>query len=175
MTNTSATDAATSASFQVRNIRHLLAYGFGAGLSPWAPGTVGTLVAVPIYLVLSTLPQGVYLLVLAAMIAAGIWACGATARDIGSDDPSAIVWDEIVGFLVAMMAAPAGWVWVIAGFLLFRAFDIFKPWPIGNLDKRVRGGLGIMLDDIIAGLMTLVVLQFLAMIVTSSLRGAGAH
>jgi phosphatidylglycerophosphatase A len=153
----------------------LLAYGFGAGLSPWAPGTVGTLVAVPIYLVLSTLPQGVYLLVLAAMIGAGIWACGAAARDIGSDDPPAIVWDEIVGFLVAMMAAPAGWVWVIAGFLLFRALDIYKPWPIANLDKRVRGGLGIMLDDIVAGLMTFVVLQFLAMIVTASLRGAGAH
>ncbi|MGB5734738.1 MAG: phosphatidylglycerophosphatase A [Thiohalocapsa sp.] len=175
MTNTSAADAPASASFQLSNIRHWIAYGLGAGLSPWAPGTVGTLVAVPIYLLLSTLPLGLYLLVLAAMIGVGIWACGAAARDIGADDPSAIVWDEIVGFLVAMMAAPAGWIWVITGFLLFRAFDVFKPWPIGYLDKRVRGGLGIMLDDIFAGLMTFVVVQSLAMMVTASLRGAGTH
>lgn len=171
MTDTSTTSAATSASFQRGNIRHWLAYGFGAGLSPWAPGTVGTLLAVPIYLLLSMLPQGVYLAVLAAMIAAGVWACGATARDIGSDDSPAIVWDEIVGFLVAMMVAPAGWVWVIAGFLLFRAFYFFKPWPIGTLVKRTRGGLGIMLNGILAGLMSLVVLQLLAMMVAASLRG----
>jgi phosphatidylglycerophosphatase A len=175
MTNTSADSAAASASFQAGNIRHLLAYGFGTGLSPWAPGTVGTLVAVPIYLVLSTLPFWFYAVAVVAMIAVGVWACEAAARDIGADDSPAIVWDEIVGFLVAMMTAPVGWAWVIAGFLLFRAFDIFKPWPIGTVDKRVRGGLGIMLDDIIAGLMTFVVLHFMHLIVVASLRGAGAH
>ena len=126
----------------------------------------------PIYLVLSQLPSSIYLIVLAAMIAAGIWACGATARDIGSDDPPAIVWDEIVGFLVAMIAAPAGWIWIITGFLLFRAFDTFKPWPIDMIQDRLRGGLGIMLDDIVAGLMSFAVLQFLAMMVEASLRGA---
>ncbi|HBG96412.1 MAG TPA: phosphatidylglycerophosphatase A, partial [Chromatiaceae bacterium] len=84
----------------------------------------------------------------------------------------AIVWDEIVGFLVAMIAAPAGWIWIITGFLLFRAFDTFKPWPIDMIQDRLRGGLGIMLDDIVAGLMSFAVLQFLAMMVEASLRGA---
>ncbi|KAA6187836.1 phosphatidylglycerophosphatase A [Thiohalocapsa marina] len=157
--------------FQPGNIRHWLAYGFGAGLSPQAPGTVGTLVAVPIYLLLSQLPLLLYLLVLAVMIGVGVWACTETAREIGSDDPPAIVWDEVVGFLVAMMAAPAGWVWVITGFLLFRLFDIYKPWPVSAADGGARGGVGIMLDDIIAGLMSFAVLQCLAMIVESSLRG----
>jgi phosphatidylglycerophosphatase A len=127
---------------------------------------------VPIYLVLSMLPLLAYLAVLAVMIAAGVWACTSVAQDIGDDDPPAIVWDEIVGFLVAMMAAPAGWIWVITGFLLFRAFDIFKPWPISAVDGRTRGGLGIMLDDIVAGLMSFAIIQFLAMIVEASLRGA---
>lgn len=172
MANTSSSSSVEATAFESGNIRHWLAYGFGAGLSPWAPGTIGTLVAVPIYLVLSMLPLIGYLAVLAVMIAAGIWACGATARESGSDDPPAIVWDEIVGFLVAMMAAPAGWIWVIAGFLLFRAFDIYKPWPISKIDARMRGGLGILLDDIVAGLMSLVVLQAIAMMVAASLRGA---
>ena len=175
MINSSTGSAAAPASFQVGNIRHWLAYGFGAGLSPWAPGTVGTLVAVPIYLLLSPLPFWLYALLILSMIGAGVWACGAAARDSGSEDPSAIVWDEIVGFLVAMMAAPAGLAWIIAGFLLFRAFDIFKPWPVGAVDKRVRGGFGIMLDDIIAGLTTFALLKLLAMMVTASLGGAGAH
>ncbi|HBG94223.1 MAG TPA: hypothetical protein DDY14_02630, partial [Chromatiaceae bacterium] len=93
MTNPATSASTAGSSFHASNPRHLLAYGFGAGLSPWAPGILGTLVAVPIYLVLSQLPSSIYLIVLAAMIAAGIWACGATARDIGSDDPPAIVWD----------------------------------------------------------------------------------
>ena len=172
MTSTGTPSAVKTPSFDIRNVRHLLACGFGSGLSPWAPGTVGTLVAVPIYLVLSMLPLLAYLAVLVVMIAAGVWACGAAARDLGSDDPPAIVWDEIVGFLVAMMAAPAGWIWVITGFLLFRAFDIFKPWPVSVADGRTRGGLGIMIDDIVAGLMSFAIIQFLAMIVEASLRGA---
>jgi phosphatidylglycerophosphatase A len=172
MTDSHSSPALKTPSFDTRNIRHWLAYGFGSGLSPWAPGTVGTLVAVPIYLVLSMLPLLAYLAVLAVMIAAGVWACTSVAQDIGDDDPPAIVWDEIVGFLVAMMAAPAGWIWVITGFLLFRAFNIFKPWPISAVDGRTRGGLGIMLDDIVAGLMSFAIIQFLAMIVEASLRGA---
>jgi phosphatidylglycerophosphatase A len=81
----------------------------------------------------------------------GIWACGRTARDLGGEDPAAIVWDEVVGYLVAMTCAPAGWPWVLAGFVLFRVLDIWKPWPIRWLDRRVHGGLGIMLDDLAAG------------------------
>lgn len=172
MTNSRISNAAPTASFDIGNVRHWLAYGFGAGLLPKAPGTMGTLVAVPIYLILSMLPMAAYLAVLAVMIAVGIWVCGATANDIGTDDPAPIVWDEIVGFLIAMIAAPAGWIWVISGFLLFRLFDIYKPWPISTIDDRLHGGLGIMLDDIVAGLMSLAVLQSIAMLVASSLRGA---
>lgn len=172
MTNLSSSNSATTAAFDTGNVRHWLAYGFGAGLSPKAPGTFGTLVAVPIYLLLSMLPMAAYLAVLAVMIAVGIWVCGTTANDVGADDPPGIVWDEIVGFLVAMIAAPSGWIWVITGFLLFRLFDIYKPWPAGTINRRLRGGLGIMLDDIVAGLMSLVVLQSIAMMVAASLRGA---
>ena len=172
MTNLSTSNSATTAAFDTGNVRHWLAYGFGAGLSPKAPGTFGTLVAVPIYLLLSMLPMAAYLAVLAVMIAVGIWVCGTTANDVGADDPPGIVWDEIVGFLVVMIAAPSGWIWVITGFLLFRLFDIYKPWPAGTINRRLRGGLGIMLDDIVAGLMSLVVLQSIAMMVAASLRGA---
>jgi phosphatidylglycerophosphatase A len=161
--------------FKTDDIRHWVAFGLGSGLSPWAPGTAGTLLAVPIYLVLSMLPLLGYLVVVAVLIAAGVWACDAVARDLSADDPPAIVWDEIVGFLVAMIAAPAGWIWVITGFVLFRLFDIYKPWPIRSVQERVRGGAGIVADDLAAGLMTFVVLQLLAMIVAASLRGVGAH
>ena len=166
-------DTSIPPSFNIRNPQHLIAYGFGAGLSPWAPGTMGTLVAVPIYLVLSLLPTTLYLIVLAGMIAAGIWACGAVCRELGEDDPQTIVWDEVVGFLVAMTAAPAGLIWVVAGFLLFRLLDITKPWPISWAQGRGRGGFGLMSDDLLAGLFTFVILQGLAEMVEASLRGAG--
>jgi len=137
---------------------HWLACGFGAGLSPWAPGTMGTLAAIPLYLLLRPLPLGWYLLVLAALVLVGIWACGKTEKDLQAHDPSAIVWDEVVGFLLAMTAAPPGWPWILAGFALFRFFDILKPWPIRELDQRVPGGLGVVLDDLLAGAMTWVLL-----------------
>ncbi len=140
--------------FDPRSVHHWIAFGFGAGLAPQAPGTFGTLAAVPLYWLLSPLPLGAYLLVLAALFGLGIWSCGRTARDLGGQDPGAIVWDEVVGYLAAMTAAPAGWPWVLAGFLLFRLFDIWKPWPIGWLDLRIKGGLGIMLDDLAAGGLT---------------------
>lgn len=141
---------------------HLLAFGFGAGCSPRAPGTMGTLIAVALYLPLSTLAWPVYLGVLAVVSLAGIWICDRTSRDLGVHDHPGIVWDEIAGFLLTMVAAPAGWPWILAGFLLFRLFDIWKPWPIGWLDRRVTGGLGIMLDDLVAGLFAAACLQLLA-------------
>ncbi len=145
--------------FAWRRPHHWLAYGLGAGLSPRAPGTLGTIVAVPLYLLLRPLPLGWYLAVLAALILVGIWACGKTARELNAHDPSAIVWDEVVGFLLAMTAAPPGWLWILAGFGLFRFFDILKPWPIRELDQKVQGGLGVILDDLLAGVMTWVMLQ----------------
>jgi phosphatidylglycerophosphatase A len=137
--------------FDPRRPHHWIAFGLGSGLSPWAPGTAGTLVAVPIYMSIANLPLGWYLAVLALVCAVGFWACGRTARDLGEDDPSAIVWDEVAGYLVAMTAAPRGWAWVLAGFLAFRLFDIVKPWPIRAAERLRPPGLGIMIDDLVAG------------------------
>lgn len=141
---------------------HLLALGFGTGLAPKAPGTVGTLVGIPAYALLVLLPGWGYLLATLAAMAGGVWICGRAARDFGVHDHPAIVWDEVVGFLVTMIGAPVGVSWVVTGFLLFRVFDVLKPWPIGWLDRRVGGGLGIMVDDVLAGVYALVLLQLLA-------------
>ena len=144
------------------NMVHMLAFGMGAGCSPKAPGTMGTLLAVAVYLPLSGLPLSVYLVVLGVVMLAGIWLCDRTARDLGVHDHPGIVWDEVAGYLLTMVGAPAGWPWIIVGFVLFRLFDIFKPWPIGWLDRRVKGGLGIMLDDLLAGLFAALCLQGVA-------------
>ena len=138
-----------------------LALGFGSGLVPVAPGTAGTLAAIPLYLLLQPLAQGVYLPLVAALFLAGIPICGFTAKRLNVHDHPGIVWDEVVGYLVTMAFAPAGWLWVVAGFVLFRIFDVAKPWPIQWLDRRVSGGIGIMLDDLVAGVFAAAVLQLL--------------
>lgn len=143
----------------LRRLIHVVAFGFGAGHAPFAPGTAGTLVAVPIYLLLRETGLPIYLAVVAAMFAFGVWCCGVTERDLGAEDAPGIVWDEIVGYLIAMIAAPAGWEWIVAGFVLFRLFDIVKPFPIRLIDRRVGGGLGVMLDDALAGVFAALVLQ----------------
>ncbi|MDC0084943.1 phosphatidylglycerophosphatase A [Oceanospirillaceae bacterium] len=141
---------------------HLLALGFGSGAAPKAPGTCGTLVAVLIYWPLSQLSPEHYLLMLLVTSVMGIYICGQTAKELGVHDHGSIVWDEFVGFWITMFAAPVGWVWVVVGFVLFRFFDIIKPWPISWIDKNITGGLGIMLDDVIAGVMAAGVLQGIA-------------
>ena len=146
---------------QLLNPSCLVALGFGSGLLPVAPGTAGTLAAVPLYLLLQDLPLGAYLTVVLVFLFGGILVCGYTAARLGVHDHPAIVWDEVVGYLVTMTAAPAGWSWLAAGFVLFRMFDILKPWPIGWLDRRVHGGTGIMLDDVIAGVFAAALLQML--------------
>ena len=145
-----------------RNPVHLLAFGLGAGAVPKVPGTAGTLMAVPLYLLLRPLDPLGYLLVTAVVFLVGVYLCGATSRDLGVHDHSGIVWDEILGYLVTMWMAPVGWSWMLLGFLLFRVFDILKPWPIAWLDRRVAGGLGIMLDDLVAGIFALTVVQLFA-------------
>lgn len=147
---------------------HCLAFGLGSGLSPKAPGTAGTLVAIPIYCALSYLPWMFYLGVLAAAFAVGVYLCGKTAKDLGVHDHPGIVWDEFVGFWITMIAVPAGWVWILSGFVLFRLFDIWKPWPIRWADRKVEGGMGIMLDDVLAGAYAFLVLQ-VASVITQSL------
>ena len=142
-----------------RRLIHFAAFGFGAGKAPVAPGTSGTLVAVPIYLLLRETGTLVYAMVVVVMFVFGVWFSEITERDFGKKDMPGIVWDEIVGYLVAMFAAPAGWEWTLAGFALFRLFDIWKPFPIRTLERRVAGGFGVMLDDVLAGIYALVALQ----------------
>lgn len=144
-----------------RNPVHLLAFGLGAGAAPYAPGTFGTLAAIPLYLVLSHyLSWPVYALVVLVMFVAGIWLCDRTERDIGEHDHSGIVWDEFVGYLVTMFAIPTNGYWWITGFFLFRLFDVWKPVPIRQLERRYRNGFGNMADDLLAGIYANVVLQF---------------
>jgi phosphatidylglycerophosphatase A len=143
-------------------LRHplgLLAFGFGSGLAPVAPGTAGTLVAVPCYLLLRELPTEAYLAMIALLFLLGLPVCNHAARRLGVHDHPAIVWDEIVGYLAAMTWAPPGALWVAGGFVLFRFFDILKPWPIRWCDRRVPGGLGIMLDDLLAAAYVVALLQ----------------
>ena len=142
-----------------RSALHWLAFGGGAGRAPRAPGTAGTAVAIPIYLAVATAPIAVYLLVVAFVVVAGVWVCGRTARELAVHDHPGIVLDEIAGFLVAMTALPSDWIWIAAGFVAFRLFDIAKPWPISLADRNVGGGLGIVLDDVIAGALACAVLH----------------
>ncbi|HEY5807338.1 MAG TPA: phosphatidylglycerophosphatase A [Povalibacter sp.] len=144
---------------------HLLAFGFGAGLMPRAPGTFGTLIAVPIVVLVMQFGWQAHVAFTVAAAVAGVWICGESAKRLGVHDHPGIVWDEIVGFAVTMLAAPAKWYWLLAGFLLFRFFDILKPWPIREADHRLHGGLGIMLDDVIAGLFACAILLALTTVV----------
>lgn len=139
-----------------------LACGFGSGLAPKAPGTFGTLAALPLWWLVRDLPLGAYLGLAALLFAVGVYVCGRTARALGVHDHGAIVWDEIVGYLLTMAAAPPGWGWALVGFIVFRLFDIAKPWPIRWVDARVTGGLGIMADDALAAGFAWLVLQGLA-------------
>lgn len=150
-----------SKSFKLSNPIQFLALGFGSGLAPKAPGTFGTLTAVPIFLLMSMLSTPVYALIAFIMAIAGVYICGKAADDAGVHDHPAIVWDEIVGFVITMFLVPLTWHSVLVGFVVFRLFDIFKPWPISWLDKHCHGGLGIMLDDIAAGLAALAVMHFI--------------
>ena len=145
---------------------HILAFGFGTGLSPFAPGTVGSILGVVLAwltLDLGLVPQ---IGIAAAVFVVGIWICGESARRLGIHDHGGIVWDEIAGMYVTLLVAPftlSAW---ILGFLLFRAFDIVKPWPIRDLDHRLGGGLGIMLDDLVAALYAAILLALYGWLMT---------
>jgi phosphatidylglycerophosphatase A len=150
----------------LKNPIHLLALGFGTGCAPKMPGTIGTLVGILFYFPLvylsSAYPSSpVYIGVTIALFLLGIWLCDVTANHLGVHDHGGIVWDEIVGFLITMAMVPPDWQFVLLGFVLFRLFDIWKPWPISWLDNRVSGGLGIMLDDVLAGIYALIMLQLI--------------
>ena len=137
---------------------HLFAFGFGAGLVPGAPGTAATLVAALAGWWLQPLPVTVRIALVAVLALAGVWICGESARRLDKHDHPAIVWDEIAGFLAVSLVLPPEPLWWVAAFVLFRLFDIAKPWPVGYLDRRVGGGLGIMLDDLAAAGLAMVCL-----------------
>jgi phosphatidylglycerophosphatase A len=139
-----------------------IASGFGSGFSPRAPGTVGTAVALLPWLGLRTLPLPYYALAIVLAFAVGVWASAWVVRRSGVQDPQVVVWDEFVGVWIALIAAPAGWTWMLAGFVLFRLFDIWKPWPVSWADEEIGGGLGVMLDDVVAGIYALIVMQVTA-------------
>lgn len=137
-----------------------LAFGFGSGLSRKMPGTMGTLAAVPLYLTLVQMPDWLYLFVTLLSIVAGIFICDKAADKLKVHDYGGIVWDEVAGFLITLCWLPFTWQSLLVGFVLFRFFDILKPWPIKWLDQHVHGGFGIMLDDVVAGIFAALLLRF---------------
>jgi phosphatidylglycerophosphatase A len=144
----------------LRDPVNFLAFGFGTGLSPVAPGTVGSVLGLALAWLTLDLPLLMRLLVGIALIASGVWICGESARRIAVHDHPGIVWDEIAAIYVALLVAPPPiWAWALC-FGLFRLFDVWKPWPIRDLDHRLKGGLGIMLDDLVAALYTALILVF---------------
>ncbi len=147
--------------FTLSNPIQFLALGFGSGLAPKAPGTFGTLAAIPLYFLLTLLTPTLYALAVLLMTLAGFYICGKAADDVGVHDHPAIVWDEFVGFFITMFMIPVSWQSVLLGFILFRFFDIVKPWPISFIDKKVAGGFGIMIDDVLAGAFALIIMQLI--------------
>ncbi len=123
------------------------------------PGTLGTLVGVLLFVLLPQMDWKIYLAITVVAFVAGILLCDYTAKALNVHDHPAIVWDEIVGYLITMFMVPGDWMWIVIGFILFRIFDILKPWPISIADKKVPGGLGIMLDDVIAAIFSLIIIQ----------------
>lgn len=145
--------------FLVRHPAHFIALGFGTGLSPIMPGTFGTLLAFPLYAMLAQAlaPLGVALAIV-ALFGVGAWACARTGRDLGVPDHGAMNWDEVVAFLAVLLLTPEGLGWQAGAFVAFRFFDMVKPPPIRHLERAVKGGLGVMLDDVAAAFYTLLVL-----------------
>jgi phosphatidylglycerophosphatase A len=135
-----------------------IACGFGSGLSPWAPGTMGSLAALLPWLALRQLPMWGCLLAIAGIFVLGIWVSNRLTARLSLHDPGCIVIDEFVGQWLALCFAPAGFLWIVAGFVLFRIFDVWKPWPVSWADRNVGGGLGVMLDDVVAGVVAAIVL-----------------
>lgn len=138
---------------------YFIAFSGGAGLSPAAPGTVGTLVAFPLFWLLNDYLSPVYfLLLIDIMFIAGIWACGLSGKALGVPDHGGMVWDETVAFLLVLYFTPVDWAWQLAAFILFRFFDIAKPQPIRYYDRHLKGGFGVMFDDMVAAFFTLLCL-----------------
>jgi len=141
-----------------------LALGAGAGLTPYAPGTAGSLLAVPLVLLLQALPFPGQIVIWALMTGAGIWICDQAGRVLGKPDHPAIVWDEVCGMTIVLLLCPPGLGWIVAGFLAFRVFDIVKPWPINVIDRRFANGAGVMADDLLAAVYAMAAIGLLHML-----------
>lgn len=144
-----------------QNPLHFVAFGFGTGAIPFAPGTFGTLMAIPFYLVLARFSLPFYLISVLIITLFSMWLCDQVSRDLKVHDHPGMCLDEFPGFLVTMIGAPHGIRWILCGFILFRLFDIFKPWPIRYLDTHVKGGFGMVIDDVVAGFFSFIVLHLL--------------
>ncbi len=136
-----------------------LAFGFGSGLASFAPGTFGTLAALPFVPLLKSVPFVWQLIWVATALILGVWICDVVSRRLGVHDHGGIVWDEIAAYWLCVLFIPYQWTWLLAAFVLFRFFDILKPWPIGWADKKVSGGFGIMIDDVLAAIWTIILLR----------------
>lgn len=148
-----------------KNPLHFIAFGFGTGAIPIAPGTFGTLIAIPFYLFLSTYSATFYLIATVIITIFSIWLCEKISLEINIHDHQGMCIDEVVGYLVTMLYAPYGWGWIILGFVLFRIFDIWKPWPIRQLDTKIRNGFGMIIDDVVAGIYSFIIIQILAKVI----------
>jgi phosphatidylglycerophosphatase A len=143
----------------------ILATGFGVGYSPVAPGTLGTLIAIPIYYFLSEIPSPLYEVTLVGFFFLSVWVSGNAERLFGKEDDQRIVIDEVIGFLITMLWVPKTIRFIIIGFVLFRFFDILKPFPIRRLEKRLKGGFGVVLDDVAAGVYANIVLRLIYLLI----------
>ena len=152
-------DSRLSATQIIKDPVLFLAFGFGSGLSKKMPGTLGTVAAIPLYWVLQQSNDWVYLIATAISVVIGVAICDQAAKKLQVHDYGGIVWDEIAGFLITMCWVPFSWQSLLVGFLLFRLFDIVKPWPIRWLDKHVSGGFGIMIDDVVAGAFAMLIMR----------------
>lgn len=145
--------------FVCRHPAHFIAFGGGIGLMPFAPGTFGTLLAIPLFHGLQPLLDAwAFLVLIVALFWLGVWACAVTGRALGAADHGGMVWDEVVAFLLVLFFVPAGAYWQAFAFVVFRLFDIFKPPPIRYYDRTLKNGFGVMWDDLIAAAYTLLVL-----------------
>ncbi len=145
----------------LKNPWHLLALGFGSGLCPKAPGTMGSLVVVPICMLLVYCPWYLTLLLCLVTLMIGTYAASITEKAMGMHDNSAIVIDEFLGMFISVLFYPPSWYYALLAFVLFRVFDILKPFPVNYVDKKVSGGLGVMLDDVLAGIYALIMAQII--------------
>jgi len=144
-----------------RDPSYFVAFGLGSGAMPFAPGTFGTLLAIPFYLLLQPLSLIPYIIFVIAFFIFSSWVCERVSHETHTHDHPGMCIDEFAGFFVTMINAPLGWSWIVLGFILFRIFDILKPWPIHIIDQKVHGGFGMVLDDIVAGLFAMTLIQLI--------------